>query len=117
MPPDCGFAERRDEGAVGVTLLGGDTRRQWLRAGPDQERRNAGCGRAEIGRRKAEIGLPGADQLDIDLGQELGVEQSAVLDPLGIVDPVARAEVVEPVRAAGKLNAWLSAQTNWPGFS
>ena len=29
-------------------------------------------------------------QLDVDLGQQLGVEQGAMLHPVGIVDAVAR---------------------------
>ena len=41
--------------------------------------------------------LPRPDQIDIDLGQKLGVEQRAMLGAAGIVDRMARAEIVEPV--------------------
>ena len=47
--------------------------------------------------------LPSPDQVDINLGQKLGVEQGAVLDTAGIVDRIARTEIVEFVRDAGML--------------
>ena len=86
-----------------VALLRRDPRRQRLRTHAHHDRRHARFAGAEIGRGETEVGLAGADQLDIDLGQQLGVEQRAVLDPLRVVDLVARAEIVEPVRAAGML--------------
>ncbi len=55
--------------------------------------------------RKNELRLPGADQLDIDLGQKLGIEQRAVLGAPRIVDRITQAEIVEPVGAAGMLAA------------
>ena len=55
--------------------------------------------------RKNELRLPRADQLDIDLGQKLGVEQRAVLGAPRIVDRIAQAQIVEPVGAAGMLAA------------
>ena len=54
-------------------------------------------------RRKDQLRLTGADQVDIDLGQEFRVEQRAVLGAMGIVDRIARAEIVEPVRDTGML--------------
>ena len=42
--------------------------------------------------------LPAADQLDIDLGEQLGVEQRAVLGAPRIVDAVALAQMIEPIR-------------------
>jgi len=54
-------------------------------------------------RRQDQLRLPGADQVDIDLGQKFGVEQRAVLGAARIVDRIARAEIVEPVRNAGML--------------
>ena len=48
--------------------------------------------------REVEADLPAADQLDIDLGQDLGVEERAVLGAPGIVDAIARAERIEIVR-------------------
>ena len=38
-------------------------------------------------RRKIEAHLLAADELDIDLGQDLGVEERSVLGALGVVDP------------------------------
>ena len=52
---------------------------------------------------EVEIGLLAADQLDIDLGQDLGVEQRAVLGAPGVVDAVAGAERIEAVRRARML--------------
>ena len=46
---------------------------------------------------KTELRLARADQLEIDLGQNFGVEQRAVLGAARIVDAVARAQIVEPV--------------------
>ena len=73
-------AEACDEGAMGCPLGVGQARRTATRP------HRPGCGRCPTGRRRArahdrqvEIGLLAADQLDIDLGQELGVEQRAVL--------------------------------------
>ena len=57
------------------------------------------------GLRQNELRLPGADQLDIDFGQELGIEQRAMLGAAGIVDRVAHAQIVEPVRSARMLAA------------
>ncbi len=50
-----------------------------------------------------ETGLLAADQLDIDLGENLGIEKRAVLRAARIVDAIARAERVEIVRRARML--------------
>ena len=63
---------------------------------------SAGAGVAGLGRQD-QLRLPRPDQIDIDLGQKLGVEQRAVLGAAGIVDRIARAEIIEPVRHAGML--------------
>ncbi len=55
--------------------------------------------------RQDQLRLPRPDQIDIDFGQQFGVEQRAVLGATGIVDRVARAQIVEPVRDAGMLAA------------
>ena len=47
--------------------------------------------------------LPRPDQVDIDLGQEFRVEQRAVFGAAGIIDRIARTEIIEPVRYAGML--------------
>ena len=49
---------------------------------------------------QAEADLAAAGQLDIDLGEQLRVEQSAVLDALAAVDPEARAQGIEAVLGA-----------------
>ena len=48
-----------------------------------------------------EADLPPAGQLDIDLGEQLCIEQRAVLDPVAAIDPVAGAQGVERVLGAG----------------
>ena len=53
--------------------------------------------------RQVEADLLAADQLDIDLGQDLGIEERAVLGAPGIVDAVAGAERIEVVRRARML--------------
>ena len=47
---------------------------------------------------QAERRLLAADQLDIDFGQQLGIEQRAVLGAVAVVDAVAPAERVERIR-------------------
>ncbi len=54
---------------------------------------------------EAEIRLLAADQLDIDLGQDLGVEQRAVLGSARIVDAIARAQRIEVVGCAWMFSA------------
>ena len=53
--------------------------------------------------RQDQLRLPRPDQVDIDFGQQLGVEQCAVLGAAGIIDRIARAEIVEAIRHAGML--------------
>ena len=62
---------------------------------PQAPRRGRAC--------RPRSGLLAADQLDIDLGQDLGVEQRAVLGAPRIVDAIARAQRVEVVGAPGCL--------------
>src|SRR6478752_7630874 len=52
---------------------------------------------------QGQLRLPRPDQVDIDFGQKLGVEQRAMLSTAGIVDRIARAEIIETVRHAGML--------------
>src|SRR3712207_7442352 len=58
-------------------------------------------------RSEPEIGLPAAHQLDIDLGQDLGVEEGAVPHAARVVDAIARAEGIETVgdRKSTRLNS------------
>ena len=53
----------------------------------------AGNGRRALG--KDQGGLTAADELEINFGQELGIEQSTVADALGIVDAIAAAQGIE----------------------
>ena len=48
-------------------------------------------------RAQNQLRLPGADQVDIDLGEQLGIEQGAVLCPARVVDRIARAEIVQAI--------------------
>jgi hypothetical protein len=50
-----------------------------------------------------QLRLPRTDQIDIDFRKQFGVEQRAVFGSAAVVDGVARAEIVEPVRHAGVL--------------
>ena len=68
--------------------------------------------RAALG--EAELRLARADQLQIDLGQDLGVEQRAVLGAARIVDAVARAQIVEPVRPGRMLAARQQQRVDQP---
>src|SRR5688572_21999883 len=76
-------------------------RRRRLRArcaeGPVAPRHFDGGDHASVGAypRQLEPDLAPAGQLDIDLRQQLGVEQRAVLDPVAAVDAVAGAQRVE----------------------
>src|SRR4030088_917095 len=56
------------------------------------------CARIAGLARQDQLRLPGPDQIDVNFGQELGVEQCAVLGAAGIVDRIARAEIIETVR-------------------
>ena len=53
--------------------------------------------------RQNELRLPRANQIDIDFREQFRVEQSAVFGSAGIIDGVARAQIVEPVRHTGML--------------
>src|SRR6185437_15708520 len=55
--------------------------------------------------RQTELRLPRADQLQINLGQDLGVEQRAVLGTPRIVDAITRTQIVKPVRPGRMLAA------------
>ena len=64
---------------MGLALALREPRRQRLRSDPDRDHGRGGAGRAAAGFDQDELRLPGADQLKIDLGQDLGVEQRAML--------------------------------------
>ena len=54
---------------------------------------------------KSERGLLAADQLEIDFGQQFGIEQRAVLGAVAVVDAIAAAERIERIRAHRMLAA------------
>ena len=51
------------------------------------------------------MGLPAADQFEIDLRQKLGVEQRSVQGAVGVVDAEALAESIQRRRGSGKFPA------------
>ena len=87
--------------AVGI----GDPRRQRRLALPARHLAGAPCPRLAGLGGQDQLRLPGPDQIDIDFGQQLRVEQRAVLGAVGIVDRIARAEIVELVLHARMLAA------------
>src|SRR4051794_8551830 len=95
--PDRAF-ELRQEGEVGGELcLAGAMRPGDAELARDGDRTRA----TEIGS-QLEAALTAADQVEIDLGQELGVEPGAVLGALRIVDGEAAAQRVEAGLRAGE---------------
>src|SRR3546814_1233039 len=67
-----------------------------------------GCGRGDIDRhryrsggRETEADLPPAGHFDIEMREQFGVEQRAMLDAVAAVDAIAGAERVEAVLRAG----------------
>ena len=80
-------------------VLGREARRQGRGRGADLDGRRrpaAACGAMVPSAKRR---LPAAEQLEIDLRQNLGVEQRAVLGAGAVVDAVAGAERVEAVRS------------------
>jgi hypothetical protein len=96
-------AQRGNKGAMGFAIGIGEP--QLKRLDPLPARHVAGAGNTNslAFRAQTELRLPRSDQVDIDLSQQFGVEQCAVLGAAGIVDRIARAEIVLPVRHAGVL--------------
>src|SRR6185369_6021366 len=99
IPPKGVFAERRDERAMrcafGLAYARGE--RRLARAG-NHDAVVAATADVQLDLfGKPELRLTAADQLQIDLGKDLGVEQRAVLGAAGIVDTVARAQRIEIV--------------------
>src|SRR5262245_21969158 len=95
--PDGGLPERGNEARMRRALVGSEAGRQRLRPHADRKRAGHHCARPRLGVDPAELRLARANQLDIDLGQDLGVQQRAVLDAAAVVDTVARAQIVEPI--------------------
>ena len=66
----------------------------------DAERIDLDHGLAGLGRQR-QPDLAPAGELDIDLGQQLGVEKSAVSNPVAPVDAIAGAQRVERMLGTG----------------
>jgi preprotein translocase subunit SecB len=95
--PNGGFAERGNKCAVRLLLGCGQARRERYR--PGAYRGGLISAAASLDHLdEPQLRLAGADQLDIDLGQQLCVEQGAVFGAPRAIDAEAGAEVVEPVR-------------------
>ena len=105
MPPDRALAQRRNEGDVRLAFVRGQARRERLRPQADERGSGLHAHGGAAGFDQNELRLPGADQFNIDLGQDFGIEQRAVLGAPGIVYPVTPAEVVETVGPAWMLAA------------
>ena len=73
---------------------------------PDPHGAGDDCG-LDAGRiaEQAEADLPPSGQLDIDLGEQLRIEQGAMLDALAAVDAETCAERIETVLGPGMLGA------------
>ena len=114
IPPQSFLAQRRHEFAVRRAIGIAEARRKrHLAFAPHRDAVAArAAARAALG--QAELRLARADQLQIDLGQDLGVEQRAVLGAARIVDAVARAQIVEPVRARRMLAARQQQRVDQP---
>ena len=63
---------------------------------------------------QAEADLAPAGQFDIDLGEQLRVEQRAVLDAVAAVDPEAHAQGIEAVLGAGMARAGEGQRVDHP---
>ena len=99
---------------MGLSVGIGDARRQRrLALPPWRFAKSAGLRGAGV-RGQDQLRLPRPDQVDIDLGQQLGVEQRAMLGAAGIVDRIARAEIVQPVRHARMLAARQQQRVDQP---
>src|SRR3984893_13846683 len=98
LVPDRLVAERGDEGPMGLAIGVRDPRWQrHLALPPRHFSRRANADLAGFGREN-KLRLSRPDQVDINFGQKLGVEQRAMLGAAGIVDRIARAKGIEPVR-------------------
>src|SRR5262245_59932813 len=96
--------QRRHECGMRLAFFGADAGKQRNR--PHADRADLHMrGSDASGFLEPELCLPGADQLDIDLGENLGIEQGAVLGAPRVVDAVAQAKIVEPVRPGRVLAA------------
>ena len=97
FPPDHIFSQRQQERDMGFTLFAGEPWRERLRPHPHVRNTHLGARRGDPGLDQNELRLPGTDQLQVDLGKELGVEQRSMLGATGMVDPVACAQVIKSI--------------------
>ena len=92
VEPNPFAAERLRERPVRIAIIRDHARRQWL--GPHTDD-CLNVRRRPRGRLKLQGRLARCGQLDIDRGQQLGVEQSAVLRAARPINAVACAQIVE----------------------
>src|SRR5258706_10702296 len=93
--PDRLVAQRGNKGPVReAVVLGNPWRQRHLTLPPRHLTVTCDADIAGFGGQD-QLRLPRPDQVDIDFGQKLGVEQGAVLGAAGIVDRIARAEIIE----------------------
>src|SRR6516162_178542 len=85
VEPNRIAAERRNEFQMGVAILGSYAEKQRVWPCPDE---HPNVSRRRPDRIKLQRCLARRDQLDIDRGQQLGVEQRAVLRAAGTIDPI-----------------------------
>src|SRR5262249_51220213 len=100
--PNCLRAKFRNERAVCGTLGVGYSRSQRHRT---DLRGNRNIAHHDRGRRhrndQSKLRLSGIDKLDVDLCQQLGVKQRAVLGAAAVINSKTDAKIVQTVRAAG----------------
>ncbi|ENN84312.1 hypothetical protein RHSP_20941 [Rhizobium freirei PRF 81] len=107
--PDSLRAELGDQRGMGGKFFPAQPARQ--RTGPRQNIGNdilrlialTRTSRRAIGAAETKRSLTAADHLDIDFGQQFGVEQRSVLGAMRIVDAVAPAERIQRIRTHGVL--------------
>src|SRR5205823_8549815 len=78
LAPDCCLPEGRDKGEMRVALLGAQPGHERRRSHPNDHGADGPANRLGTDFDENELSLPGADQVEIDLCQQLGVEQGAV---------------------------------------
>ena len=81
---------------MGRTIGFGGAQRQRIGTLPPRRIRQCGCPhRAGFGQNQ--LRLPSPDQIDVDFRQKLGIEQRAMLGAAGIVDRIARTEIIQTI--------------------
>src|SRR5437764_7646567 len=116
VEPDRLRAERRHEGAVRIEIGDRDAPRERDRTDANRRHGRGFVALIAPDGLEPERRLAGADQLDINLSEELGVEQRAMLGAARIVVAVTAAQVIETTRS-DRLLAWARQQSIHPTFA